>query len=91
MSSVDQTALENGPDGLLVLPVGFNEAGGQVPFSASSDIIGTNQPDLLNGTSGDDEIRGLAGADEIRANDGDDDVNGGKGADLTFLGNGNDI
>lgn len=55
-----------------------------------TDIVGTNDPDVLNGTSGSDQISGLAGDDTLSGDSGDDTVNGGDGDDWLSGDLGND-
>ncbi len=44
-------------------------------------IVGTPDPDILNGTQFDDVIQALASDDTINASFGDDDIDGGEGTD----------
>ena len=53
-------------------------------------IIGTNDPETLDGTPQNDEIFGLSGDDTLNGGDGNDFLNGGAGADELNGGNGSD-
>jgi VCBS repeat-containing protein len=55
-----------------------------------ADIVGTPNPDILDGTGDPDVINGLAGNDTISGNGGDDVINGGSGTDTISGGEGDD-
>ena len=66
----------------------------------NSNLLGTTNPDTLNGTAGEDRIKGnngndflngLDGSDDLFGENGDDTLNGGNSIDNLFGGNGNDI
>ena len=64
-------------------------------------LLGTDEPDKLDGKEGDDEIRGFGGSDHyldggdgndtIYGGDDDDGVYGGNGEDVLYGGDGNDL
>jgi Ca2+-binding RTX toxin-like protein len=54
-------------------------------------IIGTEDPDLLQGTEFSEEIYGLGGDDIVDGGDGDDSIDGGEGADHLTGGAGDDV
>jgi Ca2+-binding RTX toxin-like protein len=56
----------------------------------SGAIVGTDDPNQINGTSGDDVIFGKGGNDQINGRGGNDLICGGPGADLINGGAGND-
>ncbi|GGA58510.1 glycerophosphodiester phosphodiesterase family protein [Okeania sp. KiyG1] len=53
-------------------------------------IVGTPQPDTLNGGTGDDTISGLNGADTLVGGVGDDEIIGGRGNDFLYGQDGDD-
>ena len=59
--------------------------------SATCDIVGTTDADVLVGSAGPDHICGLNGNDTIRAGAGDDIVDGGNGGDTLRGEDGNDL
>ena len=56
-----------------------------------SEILGTNEQDLLIGGEEDDLLRGTKGDDALDGGDGHDLLKGGKGNDLLIGGDGNDL
>ena len=56
-----------------------------------SEILGTNEQDLLIGGEEDDLLRGTKGDDALDGGDGHDLLKGGKGNDLLIAGDGHDL
>lgn len=55
-----------------------------------ADIVGTPNPDILDGTNDPDVITGLGGNDTLNGFDGNDTLNGGAGTDILNGGEGDD-
>ena len=56
-----------------------------VNFTATNDVVGTEDGDTLTGTTGDDSILALGGDDLILASQGNDIVDGGEGHDELLI------
>lgn len=58
--------------------------------SEGNTMVGTSNPDQINGYGGDDSIVGLAGRDDLHGEDGEDTIDGSEGEDTLYGGDGND-
>ena len=60
------------------------------PGNVNDNIIGTNDPENINGGGGNDNIQGCGGNDNLNGNNGNDVIDGGEGNDKVFGNNGDD-
>src|SRR6476469_1306965 len=60
------------------------------PRPQALTVVGTDNPETLDGTSGDDQLFGYGGNDILNGLDGNDQLYGGAGIDTTNGGLGND-
>ena len=78
-----------------IVKIGASDPGGPV-FEESFDIlvqnvgpiVGTPDPDVLNGTAFDDDIRALSSDDTINGSAGSDEIDGGEGNDMVSYADG---